>query len=169
MQLIKQLARSLGIMTGVTLLTASSLGAGIKAGDTFPSLATFRLEGTLPETLKDKVVMIDFWASWCEPCKESFPTMNDLQKQFGPAGLVVIAVNVDEKKADMEDFLKKHAASFTVVRDATQKLVDKASIATMPTSFLIDREGKVRFVHSGYRGDETKKKYVQEIESILKK
>ena len=64
---------------------------------------------------------------------------------------------------------EKNAATFTVVRDAAQKLVDKVGIATMPSSFLIDREGKVRFMHSGYRGEETKKKYAEEIESLLKK
>jgi len=114
-------------------------------------------------------VMLDFWASWCDPCKESFPLMDQLQKKYGPQGLVVIAVNVDEKRADMEAFLKKNAASFTVVRDAGQKLVDKAGIGTMPTSFLIGRDGKVRHVHTGFKGDETKMKYEQEIEALLKK
>jgi len=143
--------------------------AGIKVGDTFPALAGFKLEGKLPDTLKDKVVMIDFWASWCDPCKESFPAMEELHKTYGPKGLVIVAINVDENRPDMEEFLKKNAGTFAIVRDAAQKLVDKAGIATMPTSFLIDREGKVRFVHAGFRGDETKKKYKQEIESLLGK
>lgn len=158
------------IVTACCLLVAVSVGAaGLKVGDTMPDLGGFKLEGKLPEDLKGKVVMLDFWASWCEPCKESFPAMNELQKTYGAQGLVVLAVNVDEKKADMDAFLKKNAATFTVVRDAAQKLVDKAGIATMPTSLLIDREGKIRFLHSGYRGEETKKKYAEEIESLLKK
>ena len=153
------------------LLTANVAAGAIKVGDTFPDLASFKIEGKLPESLKDKVVMIDFWASWCDPCKESFPAMEDLQKPLGPKGLVIIAINVDEDRKEMEDFLKKNApsASFTLVRDATQKLVEKAGVATMPGSFLLDREGKVRFIHTGYRGNETKKKYEQEIESLLKK
>jgi thiol-disulfide isomerase/thioredoxin len=153
---------------GSLLLLTSAPAAGLKSGDALPDLGAFKLEGTLPASLKDKVVMLDFWASWCEPCKASFPAMNDLQKKYGPQGLVVIAVNVDEKRADMEDFLKKNAASFTVVRDAGQKLVDKAGIGTMPTSFLIGRDGRVRHVHTGYKGDETKKKYEKEIEALLK-
>ena len=152
-------------------LFATSAAAAIKVGDAFPDLASFKVEGKLPESLKDKVVLIDFWASWCDPCKESFPVMDDLQKRYGPKGLVIIAVNVDEDRQEMEDFLKKHAPSpsFTLVRDATQKLVEKAGIATMPGSFLLDRQGKVRFVHNGYRGPETKKKYEQEIESLVRK
>jgi peroxiredoxin len=95
--------------------------------------------------------------------------MNDLQKRYRAQGLTIIGINVDENKADMVDFLKKHQAGFAVVRDAAQKLVDKVDISTMPTSFLLDASGKVRFTHSGFRGDETRKKYEQEIESLLRK
>jgi cytochrome c biogenesis protein CcmG/thiol:disulfide interchange protein DsbE len=147
-------------------LLVSVLGA-VKTGAPFPDLAGFKLEGKLPDTLKGKVVMVDFWASWCDPCKESFPVMEELHQRYGPRGLVIIAVNVDENRADMEAFLKKNTATFTVVRDAKQKLVEQTGIATMPSSFLIDRDGKVRFTHSGFRGAETKKKYEQEIESLL--
>ena len=94
--------------------------------------------------------------------------MEELHQRYSGQGLVIIAVSVDERKSDMDSFLKKGHASFTVVRDAGQKLVEKAGVATMPSSFLLDREGKIRFAHSGYRGEETKKKYADEIESLLK-
>ena len=134
----------------------------------FQDTAGSREPPPLPDALKGKVVMIDFWASWCEPCKQSFPAMEDLHHRFSDKGLVIVAINVDENRTDMEDFLKKNAATFAVVRDAGQKLVAHAGIATMPSSFLIDRDGKVRFVHTGYRGTETKKKYEEEIQSLLK-
>jgi thiol-disulfide isomerase/thioredoxin len=149
-------------------LTSQVFAGGIKAGDSFPDLTGFKLEGKLPDSLKGKVVLVDFWASWCEPCKQSFPVMEELHKRYADRGLVIIAVNVDENRPDMEAFLKKNAASFTVMRDPTQKLVEKAGIATMPSSFLMDRDGKVRFTHTGFRGMETKKKYEEEIESLLK-
>lgn len=148
-------------------LTFAAVAAGLKTGDAFPDLAAYNLEGKLPADLKGKVVMVDFWASWCGPCKQSFPTMNELQQKFGPQGLVVIAVNVDEERSDMEAFLKDHPASFTVVRDGNQKLVDKVSIKTMPSSFILDREGKVVAAHSGYDGEGTKKKYEAEIAAQL--
>lgn len=157
------------VLAGVVMLPEVARAAGLKPGDALPDLASYKLEGTLPASLQDKVVMLDFWASWCDPCKASFPVMDELQKKYGPQGLVIIAVNVDEKRADMEEFLKAHSATFTVVRDAGQKLVNKAGIATMPSSFLVGRDGKVRHVHAGFRGDETRKKYEQEIESLLKK
>jgi thiol-disulfide isomerase/thioredoxin len=162
--LLKKL--TLAILFAGTFLTVQ---AALKVGDGFPDLASFKLEGKLPESLKGKLVIVDFWASWCGPCKDSFPVMNDLQKKYADKGLVIIAVNEDEEKSDMQDFLKDNAATFTVVRDAKQKLVGEAGIQTMPSSFILDETGKVRFTHSGFHGAETRKQYEQEIESLLKK
>jgi len=150
------------------LCLSLSANADIKVGDSFPDLAPYKLEGKLPDQTKDKVVLVDFWASWCGPCGQSFPAMEELQKKYGPQGFVIIAVNVDEKKRDMEDFLKDHHVSFIVVRDGKQKLVEKAGISTMPSSFLIDQHGKVVFAHSGFHGSETTKQYEREIESLLR-
>jgi thiol-disulfide isomerase/thioredoxin len=140
----------------------------IKVGDAFPDLTQFQLEGKLPDNLKGKVVVVDFWASWCGPCKASFPVMEQLHQQYGDKGLVIIAVNLDDKRGEMDDFLKKNPVTFAVVRDAAKKLVAKASIASMPTSFVLDGEGHVRAVHNGFHGEESKKKYVQEIDDLLK-
>jgi thiol-disulfide isomerase/thioredoxin len=157
----------LTFLTFLTFLTLPAL-AGVKTGDSFPGLASFKLEGQLPDSTKAKVVLLDFWASWCEPCKQSFPVMEELHKRYAERGLVIIAINVDENRPDMEAFLKKNAATFAIVRDANQKLVEKTGIATMPSSFLVDHDGKVRFMHTGFRGAETKKKYEEEIETLLK-
>ena len=152
------------------LLAAGGVAvADLKTGDVFPDLTKFKLEGKLPDSLKDKVVLVDFWASWCIPCRDSFPAMNELQKKYADRGLVILAINVDEKRADMDEFLKAHPASFTVVRDASQKLVDRAGIGTMPSSFLLDRTGKVRHLHIGYHGEPTKKEYTAQIEALLAK
>jgi thiol-disulfide isomerase/thioredoxin len=158
-------------ITVATLLAGTFLTAhaALKVGDTFPDLAGFSLDGKLPADLKGKVVVVDFWASWCGPCKESFPAMNDLQKKYGDKGLVIIAVNEDEEKSDMQDFLKANTAVFTVVHDAKQKLVAEAGIKTMPSSFVLDSTGKVAFTHTGFHGAETRKEYEQQIESLLKK
>jgi thiol-disulfide isomerase/thioredoxin len=163
MQTLKTRISTLALIAGL----ATSAFAGMKVGDTFPELAGFKLEGALPD-LKGKIVIVDFWASWCGPCKESFPAMNELQKKYGDK-LVIIAVNVDESAPDKEAFLKENTADFTIVRDAKQKLVDQVEIGTMPSSFVLGRDGKVQFVHSGYFGGESKKKYVQEIDSLLGK
>jgi thiol-disulfide isomerase/thioredoxin len=135
----------------LAMLAPSLLAADARwsEGAALPSLATFGLEGSLP-ALKGKVVLLDFWASWCSPCKASFPTLNGLHERLGGRGLVVLGINVDENPADRDRFLKSTPASFRVVRDAGQKLVAAANVQTMPTSFIIDRAGVIRHVHSGF-------------------
>ncbi len=163
-------ARSSLVMTLATLFLALPLTRAaepIKVGDMFPDLAKFKLEGKLPNDLKGKIVLVDFWASWCLPCKQSFPVLDELRRRHGTNGFVIIAVNVDEQRANMEKFLKAGPVGFTVVRDAEQKLVATAGVEAMPTSFLLDATGRVRFLHTGYLGDATKKEYAREIEQLL--
>lgn len=141
--------------------------ATLKPGDNMPDLASFKLEGTLPETLKGQVILLDFWASWCVPCKSSFPAMEELKKKYMDRGLTIVAVSVDEKPENMQRFLDSVKVSFTIVRDAQQKLVAAADVPTMPTSFLIDRAGKIRFIHAGFDRDETMRQYIKELEQLL--
>lgn len=101
--------------------------------------------------LRGRVVYLDFWASWCAPCRESFPWMSRLQQGLGTDGLVVIAVNVDRLHADAERFLHDHPAGFRVVFDPDGLLAEKFGVEVMPSSFLIDRAGRVRFHHRGFR------------------
>ena len=153
----------------LAICTSSSFagGKGIKVGDTLPDLSAFGLEGKLPDALKGQVVLLDFWASWCGPCKESFPVMDDLHQKYGPKGLVVLAVNVDESAAAMNEFLKEHPVKFVIVHDAIKKLVGDANISSMPTSLIIGRDGKVVAIHKGFHGKETAAAYAAEIEKLL--
>ena len=168
MRHVKFLGRVLLLAAVLGGIASSAVRAGTKVGDSFPDLRAYKLEGQLPGDLKDKVVVVDFWASWCGPCKESFPIMNELHRKYRDQGVVILAVNVDESRADMDAFLKQHAAEFPVIRDAAQKLVEKVEVGTMPSSFILDRAGKVRFMHTGFKGEETRKKYLEEISSLLK-
>lgn len=164
----KSLIRSwlpIAVVMGAVLCDLS--GAPVKVGDSFPPLQQFRLEGALPEKLEGKIVLVDFWASWCGPCKQSFPVLNDLHKTYKDRGLIILAISVDEDLSAMEAFLKKTPASFTVLRDAGQKLVTVTGIAAMPSSFLLDGQGRVRFLHTGFKGDETRREYRKEIEGLL--
>jgi thiol-disulfide isomerase/thioredoxin len=139
----------------------------IAAGQPFPALKDYALEGTLPDLSGAKVVIVDFWASWCAPCKASFPVYDQLQKDYAGKGVHIIAVNVDQNDKQMAAFLKKQPVSFTVVRDAQAKLVAQVKVPTMPTSFVIDAKGVVRFVHTGFHGEETRKLYIEEINQLL--
>lgn len=158
---------ALALAAGLLAAGIFPAAAAVQVGDVFPDLATCALEGKLPADRAGKIVIVDFWASWCKPCKQSFPALNELQAKYAAQGVIIIGVNVDENSADMETFLKKIPATFPIVRDGAQKLVANTGINTMPSSFVLDRTGKVRFTHSGFHGADTQKKYAEEIDSLL--
>jgi thiol-disulfide isomerase/thioredoxin len=99
---------------------------------------------------KGKVVYLDFWASWCVPCRLSFPWMNQLQQSYGDKGLVVVAVDMDRDRGKAEEFLSQMPAAFRVVFDPSGQIARGFAMREMPTSVLIGRDGKPRFVHDGF-------------------
>jgi cytochrome c biogenesis protein CcmG, thiol:disulfide interchange protein DsbE len=100
---------------------------------------------------KGKVLYVDFWASWCGPCKQSFPWMNEMQAKYAARGLEVVAINVDAKVADAERFLQTTPAKFTVAFDAKGVSPKQFAVKAMPTSYLVGRDGKVLLIHAGFR------------------
>ena len=155
------------VSTAILIATAH---AEIKVGDAFPALTSVGLAklgaGELPPT-NGKVLLVDFWASWCAPCKASFPMMAKLHQDYAGRGLVIAAVGVDEKPAAALAFVRKLAPPFPTVHDREQKLVQQVVVPTMPTTYLIGRDGRVRSIHQGYRGDSTERELRKEIEALL--
>jgi thiol-disulfide isomerase/thioredoxin len=146
------------------LLGSASLSfAQVKVGDSFPSLASV---GPIPDTT-GKVVLVDFWASWCAPCKASFPAYGRISAKYASQGLTIVAVSVDQDADAYGNFVKRFQPGFFVTRDKDQSLVGRVRVPTMPTSYLIDRQGKVRFLHSGFHGSETEQTIDQEVETLL--
>lgn len=149
---------------------SASARAEIKVGDLFPSLAHVGLVnlagGDLPATA-GQVVLVDFWASWCAPCKASFPAMGRLHQEFGGKGLVVTAISVDEKPAAATAFWKRLAPPFATLHDRELKLVKAVVVPAMPTSYLLARDGRVRYIHRGFRGDSTERELRQHIQILL--
>jgi thiol-disulfide isomerase/thioredoxin len=154
----------------LALVCAVLARAEIKVGDTFPALAANGVVaisgGALPATT-GQVVLVDFWASWCTPCKASFPTLAKIHTDFAPRGFILAAVSVDEKPAAAAAFAKKLAPPFPTLHDREQKLVKQVVVPTMPTSYLVDRTGKVRFIHDGFHGEATDKLLRQQIATLL--
>jgi len=99
---------------------------------------------------RGKIVYLDFWASWCGPCRLSFPFMNGLRSSFPQGDLVVVAVNVDHSSAAARKFLQQQPANFTLLYDPTGQTAAKFNVSEMPTSILIGRDGRVRYVHKGF-------------------
>ncbi len=98
--------------------------------------------------------LVDFWASWCTPCRLSFPWMNDLHDRLVPRGLRIVAVNVDTQRADAERFLARYPARFEVLYDPAGHLPARLALRGMPSSFLLDAAGRVRWTHAGFRTSE---------------
>lgn len=141
----------------------------LKVGDPFPDLRDFPLDGKLPAALQGNVVVVDFWASWCAPCQRTFPVMEDLYLRFRKQGLLILAINVDKSRVAMEEFLKEHPVTFHVVRDSKRELVSRLRLPSLPCSFVIDRDGKIRSISTGLFSAAAKKQQVKLIEELLGK
>lgn len=100
--------------------------------------------------LKGLVVYVDFWASWCKPCRKSFPWMNQISQQYADQGLVVVAVNLDADADLAASFLQKVPADFPITYDPQGELAEKYQIIGMPSSYFIDKKGEIRFTHKGF-------------------
>jgi thiol-disulfide isomerase/thioredoxin len=134
--------------------------AGVSVGQAAPAVRLPDLSGAGDvslESLRGKVVYLDFWASWCGPCRVSFPQLEQLRNELGPKGFEVLAINVDEVEADARRFLSEVPVSYPVVRDAAGVTPQAFGILGMPTGYLIDRQGMVREVHQGFRKSDGEK------------
>jgi thiol-disulfide isomerase/thioredoxin len=155
----------LGLLSLAALTTVTH--AQLKIGDTFPALASAALiGGTMPAT-EGKILLVDFWASWCAPCKASFPALGKINTDYAPRGVVLVGVSVDEKAPAYAAFVKKFAPPFITLHDAEQKLVRAVQVPAMPTTYVVGRDGRVRFIHAGYHGDTTDKQLRTELDALL--
>lgn len=123
-------------------------------GDPAPD---FRIQGPNAEEpfrlsdLRGRVVYVDFWASWCDPCRQSFPWMNKLYHRYADKGLVVVAVNLDESRAQARRFLDQVPADFPVVLDPEGTLAGKFGVEAMPSSYLVGPNGRILHRELGFR------------------
>ncbi len=142
---------ALGLLAALSL--AGAAGA-LQQGDRAPALRGNRLDGKGQlslEAMRGKVVYLDFWASWCKPCVVSLPALDDLRKEFPAEDFVVFAVNVDRDPALARTFLTRRPVGYPSLADPAGQMPVRFGVETMPTSFLIDREGVIRRVHRGFR------------------
>ncbi|WP_078084391.1 TlpA family protein disulfide reductase [Microbulbifer mangrovi] len=151
------------------LCTSAALLAGAPASANIPA-ADFTLASLKDGNLKlseqrGEVIMLNFWASWCGPCREEMPLLNDLHARYEPVGFQVWGVNVDANREDAQAMLNKIPVEFPVLFDSQSDVSKLFGVEAMPSSVFIDRDGKVRYVHKGYRsGDEAEyKKIIKEL------
>jgi thiol-disulfide isomerase/thioredoxin len=113
------------------------------------------------------VVLINFWASWCGPCREEMPLLNALHKKYAPLGFTVLGVNVEEQLDGARGFLSNVPVDFPILLDNTNKVSKQYKVIAMPTTVVVDRDGNMRYLHEGYKpGDE--KKYRQMVKKLVR-
>lgn len=160
--------KRLGLPLLLVGMLLSRPAVAVGAGEVAPAFALQDAAGQSVELakLRGGVVYVDFWASWCPPCKRSFPWMNEMTRKYGAKGFTIVAINVDKKREDAERFLRATAAEFTVVYDPSGAAPAAWQVKAMPTSYLVDAGGKVVFVETGF-SDERKGEVEERIRAAL--
>lgn len=156
-------------LVGLILFTTASVSLALEAGDRAPAFAAPTLGGGGTVELghyRGKIVYLDFWASWCAPCLTAVPEVEAMRKEFPSTDFQVIAVNLDQTAYKALRFLAKNPIGYPSASDPKGRLPGQFGVDTMPTSYLIDREGVIRYVHRGFkRGDTAKLRH--EIRALL--
>jgi thiol-disulfide isomerase/thioredoxin len=159
-----------GLMAAA-LLFAAAPAVAVEIGKPAPAFALTAIGGGASvslEQFKGKVVFVDFWASWCGPCRQSLPQYEKLRSELADKQFAMIAINLDEEAADASAFLKQHPVNYTILRDPAGEVPKAFGLAGMPTSYLIDGDGIVRAVHTGFDPVDIDKLRV-EIQALLGK
>lgn len=142
---------ALSLILPVTAMAASE-------GETAPLFTLPDIDSDKPaislESLRGKTVYVDFWASWCAPCLRSMPLINELYGKYRDQDFEVIAINVDDPIEDGQDFLLDNPLDYLIAADTDNTVLNEFGVTGMPTSFLIDKEGVIRMVHMGFRGND---------------
>jgi peroxiredoxin len=151
------------------LFAASSLASSGLAGQAAPDFVLKSASGTnlrLSE-YRGNVVMINFWATWCGPCRQEMPLLNDLYSRYGRVGFSLLGVNIDDDSRRAVDMAEELGVSFPVLFDERKEVSKLYQVEAMPVTVLVDREGKVRHVHLGYKPG-YEEKYLTEIRALLR-
>jgi thiol-disulfide isomerase/thioredoxin len=130
-----------------------------------PSFTLSTAAGTVClDSLRGRAVLVDFWASWCGPCRKSFPWMKAMHETYGPKGLTIVAIDVDKSRDQADPFLQEFPSPFVVAFDPEGKTAEKFHVSAMPSSFVIDRQGRIVYTHRGFDPKKTEEieKHIQE-------
>lgn len=150
---MKRLVLAFGL---VSVFTVASVAAALSSGQRAPEIGLRSLDGnqvTL-SSLRGKVVLVDFWATWCSPCRDELPHLQRLSRELANDGLVVVGVSVDRESDNVRSFVRRLGLTFPIVHDEQHVVADRYRPTTMPTSYIIDRDGVVRFVHQGFQSSD---------------
>lgn len=144
----------------------------IQASDSFGTAPNFSLESSRSESIHLKeqignVVMLNFWASWCGPCRQEMPHLEEMYLEYSQSGLTILAISVDEDTGEADRFMGELKVTFPYLYDNKNKVSELYGVEAMPTTILIDRQGRKRFMHKGYQPG-FEQKYLREVKLLLR-
>ena len=156
-------------LLGAALALCAGLSGGTAPMSAAPDFTLRTLDGRnlRLQELRGQVVMVNFWASWCAPCRVEMPHLNKLADKYRSSGFTLLGVNVDEDPRNATSAAAKAGVTFPVLLDADKRVVKMYDVATMPTTVLIDRDGRMRYLHRGYR-EGYEATYDQQVRQLLK-
>lgn len=148
--------RSLRILLALTVLALSPQAMALEIGSAVPSLSALASDGRMLslDQFRGQVVYVDFWASWCAPCREAIPVLDSLQQRYRTRGFTVLGVNVDTDRRNAQRMMDQLVPVFPVVFDPKGLWPEAFGLREMPSSFLVDASGVVRYVKKGFRGND---------------
>lgn len=152
----------------VTLISFSAYAKELSGPAPNFTLKNLKGETVKLSDYKGKVVMINFWASWCPPCRQEMPLLEQMSKDLSAAGFILLGVNIDEELSDATDFLKTSPVTFPILLDPTAKVADLYKNEAMPSSYFVDRNGNLAYLHKGYKKGE-EEDYRKVIKKLLAK
>ena len=160
-------AGALAVLALSLALPASVHGVGVQ--DSAPDFTLKSLEGSnlRLEEYRGQVVLLNFWASWCGPCRQEMPLLDRLHHRYEDTGFAVLGVNVEGEVAPAQEIVDKTNVTFPILIDDGQKVSELYNLQAMPSTVVIDRDGVVRYIHLGYKpGDEAK--YVEVVKKLIR-
>lgn len=165
MKLLKTTLLCSVVLAGASIAAASDLAPGAP-GPAF-SLASMSGPQVNLNALKGQVVLINFWASWCGPCRQEMPVLEQMYKKYKPLGVTLLGVNVEPDSSNAAGWLKATPVSFPILFDTDSKVSKLYDVAGMPNTVILDRKGNVRFVHRGYKPGE-ENEYMDQIRTLAR-
>src|ERR1700693_5309205 len=145
-----------GAIAAIVIASTAFAASGDASGPApaFTLTALSGQQGALSQ-YKGQVVMVNFWATWCGPCQQEMPLLDQMYKKYKPAGFTLIGVNVDKEAPAVKELLARKPVSFPVLLDPANQVSKAYHVNEMPSSVFIDRKGQIRYIHRGYKpGDE---------------
>ena len=153
----------------MAVMVLASTAFAADAGGPAPAFTLTALSGEQSglSQYKGQVVMVNFWATWCGPCQQEMPLLDQMYKKYKPAGFTLIGVNVDKEAPAVKELLARKPVSFPVLLDPANQVSKAYHVDEMPSSVIIDRKGDIRYIHRGYRpGDENE--YQDRIRQLIR-